>query len=93
MTFFFLILDLMLSVSKLLPITYFFAHISLNHVCFYAISTIRFVVQWGCTVLMQAVDNGHTEVCRLLLDHGADVNVADSVRASKQSIQGYLMCY
>ena len=40
---------------------------------------ICIVYQYGYTALMVASRNGHKEVVKLLLDHGADINMQDNV--------------
>ena len=42
----------------------------------------RVVRQYGWTTLMVAGGGGHTEIVRLLLEHGADVNPVGSVSAA-----------
>ena len=37
------------------------------------------VRQNGDTALIQAADEGHTDIVQLLLEHGADVNLVDRV--------------
>ena len=44
--------------------------------------TPRVVRQDGGTALMWAAQNGHTDTVRLLLEHGADVNLVDGVSAA-----------
>ena len=41
--------------------------------------------QYGRTALMVAAIYGHTDIVRLLLEHGADVNLADKVSAAWQA--------
>ncbi len=36
-------------------------------------------VQYGCTALMEAADNGHVEIVELLLKAGADINLKNHV--------------
>ena len=38
--------------------------------------------QFGDTALMWAASNGHTDTVRLLLEHGADVNLVNNVSAA-----------
>ena len=33
----------------------------------------------GETSLMQAAENGHTDIVKILLKHGADVNIRDDI--------------
>ena len=42
----------------------------------------RVVRQGEWTTLMVAASSGHTDIVRLLLEHGADVNLADYVSAA-----------
>ena len=42
----------------------------------------RVVRQYGRTALMVAAYNGHTDIARLLLERGADVNLVDYVSAA-----------
>lgn len=45
--------------------------------------------QHGITTLHQAALGGHKALCAWLLDHGADVEAADSVRGA---VCGYVAC-
>ena len=41
-------------------------------------------VQEGITALMRAAKEGHAEVCRLLVEHGANSNAVDNVREGQR---------
>jgi ankyrin repeat protein len=47
---------------------------------------IYFNLQWGRTPLLDAAQEGHTEVCKLLLEKGADVNRGDNVSTNAHSL-------
>ena len=40
---------------------------------------ITFLLQFGCCPLSYAVREGQLDICKLLLDHSADVNLIDEV--------------
>ena len=44
-----------------------------------SITVISILYQYGWTALMKASSNGHKEVAKLLVDHGADVNIKSNV--------------
>ena len=49
--------------------------------CFHILSTLCFILsQDGWTALMLASDSGHTDVVKLLLSSGAQVDLQDKVR-------------
>ena len=43
------------------------------------ITVSSIVYQWGNTALIKASYKGHKEVAKLLVDHGADVNIKNDV--------------
>ena len=43
----------------------------------------------GCSALMAASENGYTETVNMLLDHGAEVDLANKVR---NRIHNYTSC-
>ena len=42
-------------------------------------NNITFLLQQGDTVLMMATKKGMTDIVKLLLDHGAEINSTDKV--------------
>ena len=56
-------------------------YLSCLRACTYLLHAPR-VRQDGWTAMMNTACHGHTEIARLLLDHGADVNLANGVSAA-----------
>ena len=52
-----------------------------SRTCTHILHAPRVVRQNGETALMYAAFNGHTDIVRLLLERGADVNHVDNVSA------------